>query len=337
VNDNNDIYLKYKNLYRDIIFGYSEERFRSNKKKVYIKHLNDLETGQSERKHQDFIFLAKERGLKSEDESIKFLIEEKIWSKDKEDRILYLEDKVSSLKNTKYKLIIKSQLSQLEAEIKPVSDELYILSRERMDNVGMTAENFANKKISEMTIQSSFFKDRSFDNLFYSEEEFDYLEQAEVNEALSMYGGMVSKKFAGDEIKRVAVCPFFMNVYAICGDNPYNFFGKPILNLTNIQVSLMSQAKYFKGLMSNHKSPPEDYYKSPDKIIEWFELQSKTAEVKDSMENRGEAGGKTLIGANKDEIKSMESEEEGVMNLNKQIEKHGGSMEFEEILKMHGL
>ena len=89
--------------------------------------------------------------------------------------------------------------------------------------------------------------------------------------------------------------------------------------------------------MSNHKSPPEEYYNSPDKIIEWFELQSKTAEAKSSMEDKGEAGGKTLIGANKDELKSMESSEEGVVNLNKEIKKHGGEMNFDEILKMHGL
>jgi hypothetical protein len=337
VNDPKNIYLRYKNLYRDIIFGYSEERFKSNKKKIYIKHLNDLETGQSERKYQDYLFLGKERGLKTEDESIEFLIEEGIWSKKKEDKIESLEDKLSNLKNTKHKLIVKAQLSQLEAEIKPLSDELYILSRERTDNIGMTAESFANKKISEMTIQSSFFKDRDLKQLFYSEEEFDYLAQTEVNEALAMYGEMVSRKFAGDELRRVAVCPFFMNVYVLCDDNPYNFFGKSILSLTNFQVALMSQAKYFKSLMSNHKSPPEDYYKTPDKIIEWFELQSKTADAKNSMEDKGEAGGKTLIGANKDEIKSMESGEEGVMNLNKEIKKHGGSMEFEEILKMHGL
>lgn len=337
MNEKKDNYLRYKNLYRDIIFGYSEERFKSNRKKVYIKHLNDLETGQSERKYQDFLFLGKERGLKTEEETIEFLIEEQIWSKEKEDKISSLESKLSILRSTKHKLIVKTQLSQLEAEIKPIADELYILSRERLDNIGMTAESFANKKISEMTIQGSFFKDRELKQLFYSEEEFDYLSQSEVNEALSMYGDMVAKKFAGDEIRRVAVCPFFMNTYVLCDDNPYNFFGKSILSLTNFQVALMSQAKYFKSLMSNHKSPPEDYYTSPDKIIEWFELQSKTAEAKNSMEDKGEAGGKTLIGANKDELKSMESNEEGVLDLNKEIKKHGGEMDFEEILKMHGL
>ena len=334
---NKNVYLKYKNLYRDIIFGYSEERFKSNKKKVYIKHLNDLETGRSERKYQDFLFLGQERGLKTEQETIDFLIEEKIWSKEKEERISTLEDKVSNLQSTKSKLIIKAQLDQLESEIKPFADELYILSHERSDNIGMTSETFANKKISEMTIQSCFFKDRELKQLFYSEEDFDYLGQEEVNEALAMYGEMASKKFAVDEIKRVSVCPFFMNTYVLCDDNPYNFFGKPILNLTNFQSALMSQAKYFKNLMANHKSPPEDYYKSPDKIIEWFELQLKTSEAKMAIEDKGEAGGKTLIGANRDEIKSMESESEGVLNLNKEIEKHGGSMDFDEILKMHGL
>lgn len=333
----NDPYKKYKDLYRDLIFGFSEFRFESNKEKVFIKHLNDLETGETERNYKEHLYLAREKGLKTEEESIKFLIEESIWSEKKEKRIEELKDKLVNLEATKSKLLVKAQVSSLEKEIKPIYNELQILMHERQENIGMTAEAFANKKISESTIQSCFYKDRNLKELYFTEEEFDYLEHGEVNECLSIYTEMIAERFGGDEIKKVAACPFFMNVYVLCEDNPYNFFGRPILTLTNFQVSLMSHAKYLKSLMSNHKSPPDDYQGSPQKVIEWYELQVRSSEAKSNMETKGDGGGRSIFGATKEELSSIETDDEKTMSLNNQIEQHGGEMNFDEILKMHGL
>jgi hypothetical protein len=334
--DTEELFRKYKNLYRDIIFGYSEKSFESDGEKVFIKHLNDLETGQSERNYQNFLLLGQEKGLKTEKDSVDFLIEEGVWEREKEEEISELQKKLSELEAVKDKLVVLAQLERLKQEIKPISDQLYLLNYERTESMGMTAETFANKKISETTIQSCFFKDKEFSKLFFTEEDWDYLPQERVNESLSLYSGMISKDFGGDEIRRVSVCPFFMNYYVLCDDNVYSFFGKPILSLTNFQVALSSHAKYFKSLMGNYKSPPEDY-RTPDKIIEWYELQSKSEQAKNSFQNKGEAGGKSLFGASKDELEALETQEEGVMDLNKEIDKHGGNMDMEQILKMHGL
>tara|TARA_R100001163_G_C5042650_1_gene180491 strand:+ start:9 stop:1013 length:1005 start_codon:yes stop_codon:yes gene_type:complete len=333
----NDPFKKYKDLYRDIIFGYSEFRLESNKNKIFVKHLNELETGESERKFNEFLYTATESGLKTEEESVAFLIAEGAWSEENEQQIKELTDKLSQLHLTKSKLLIKSQLALIQEEIEPIEKELTVLNYERQESMGMTAETFANKKISELTLQRSMFKDRELKELYYTEEEFDYLGHEEVNECLGIYTEMISEKFQGDEIKRVAVSPFFMNAYIICDDNVYNFFGRPILTLTNFQLALMSQAKYLKNLMSNHKSPPEDFQATPDKIIEWYELQSKSSEAMRDMENKGEGGGKSVFGATRDELSSMETNDEKSMNLSEEIEKHGGEMNFDEILKMHGM
>ena len=88
--------------------------------------------------------------------------------------------------------------------------------------------------------------------------------------------------------------------------------------------------------MSNSKSAPDEYYENPKKLTEWYHLQDKTQAIKDSMENKGEAGGKTIVGANKKELQSLETEEEGVLDLNA-IAQDKGSLDFDEILKLHGI
>ena len=135
----------------------------------------------------------------------------------------------------------------------------------------------------------------------------------------------------------VCIIPARKGSERIKNKNTKNFFGKPILYLTNFQVALMSNAKYFKNLMSNAKSPPEDFYTSPDKIIEWYELQNKTLQAKNAIEDKGEAGGKSLIGASRVELDAVEGENEEVMDLSGEIDKSGGEMNFDQILDMHGI
>ena len=142
--------------------------------------------------------------------------------------------------------------------------------------------------------------------------------------------------FSSDQLKLIAICPFFMNVFYLCGENPADFFRKPIIELSNFQTTLLSSGRYYKSLISNSKAAPEEYYDSPQKLTEWYHLQDKAQAIKDSMESKGEAGGKTIVGANKKEIKSLETEEEGVLDLGK-IAEEKGSLNFDEILKLHGI
>ena len=88
--------------------------------------------------------------------------------------------------------------------------------------------------------------------------------------------------------------------------------------------------------MNNSKPAPEEYYDSPQKLTEWYHLQDKTQALKDSMENKGDGGGKTIVGANQKELKSLESEGEEVVDLNA-IAQEKGNLSFDEILKLHGI
>ena len=288
--DEKNTYPYCKKLYRDIIFGYSEKRFKDSSK-VFIKHLSELEAGVSERRYEDFLFFAESRGLKNQKDSLAFAIEQGAWAQEKEDRLESLNEQVTTLKQTKAKLIIKSQIEPITKEIEPLEDESYLLFREREENIGHTAEAFASKKINELCVQQACYLDEKLTEPVYSEEDFDLLGQLEVNDITNLYSS-VNKDFSAEQLNRVAISPFFMNTYFLCKDNILAFFGKPILELTNFQISLMSSARHFKNLISNaSKSAPEGYYENPDRLIEWYELQSKTREARDSMEKKGEAGG----------------------------------------------
>ena len=334
-NDLKNSYKECKKLYRDIIFGFSEKRFEFSKKKVYLKHPNEIDSGESDKKQEDYFFLAQEKGLKSEEGALEFAIEQDLWSKEKEEELERSKERLKTLELTKDKLIIKKQVDSLMEDIKPLEDKVFLLNHERTEHIGLTAETFSSKKANEYTIQQSFFKDKALSKPFFSEEDFDLLEQEEVSECLSLYAEMY-EDFSSDQMKLIAICPFFMNNFYLCGENAANFFRKPIVELTNFQTSLLSSGRYYKSLISNSKSAPEEYYETPKKLTEWYHLQDKTQAVKDSMESKGEAGGKSIVGANRKELEALETEEEGVIDLNA-IAQEKGSLDFDEILKLHGI
>tara|TARA_Y100000361_G_scaffold154164_1_gene178520 strand:- start:3248 stop:4258 length:1011 start_codon:yes stop_codon:yes gene_type:complete len=328
-------YTECKKLYRDIIFGYSEVRIGEFKQKAYIKHLDEFDAGRTDREYEDYIFLAKERGLKTEKDALKFIIDQDLWTQEKEDKLISSRERLSTLESTKKKLIIKSQLSSLEKEIKPVKDEVYLMSHERSESMGLTAEAFASKKINEFMVQKAFFKDKELSSLLYDEEEFDVLDSGELSELMETFA-KIHMEFKDDQLKLISVCPFFMNLYSLCGDDAYSFFDKPVVLLTNFQSSLLANAKYMKSLISNSKPAPDEYYQNPLKLTEWYELQDKTRQVKDGLSSQGDAGGTSIVGASKEELKGLEDSEEESIDL-AALSREKGGLSFDDLMDLHGL
>lgn len=328
-------YPECKKLYRDIIFGYSEVRIGEFKQKVFLKHPDELDAGNTDREYDDYFFIAREKGLKTEEESIEFMIEQGLWTQENEDRLKELKEEYKTLESTKRKLIIQSQLKSLEEQIKPIKEEVYLLTHERNESIGLTAESFATKKVNEYMVRKAFYKDKELKELLYTEEEFDLIDTSELSELMNKFAD-VHADFRDEQMKLISVCPFFVNIFTLCGENAYAFFSKPIVELTNFQTSLLNAGKYSKSLIMNSKAAPEDYYESPKKLSEWYELQDKSKQVKDGLSQQGDAGGTTIVGANKSEIKSLESEDDKVVDLNK-LAQEKGEISFDELMDLHGL
>ena len=70
--------------------------------------------------------------------------------------------------------------------------------------------------------------------------------------------------------------------------------------------------------------------------IELFNNDGSLRNV-ESGKQTGDGGGRSVIGADKEELKTLENEGEEVVDVSKTIEESGGKMDFEEILKMHGI
>ena len=330
-----DKFEQYHELYRDIAFGYSRVLDDENNP-IFVKHLKELEKEYSYHQYKINIEEAEREGLAKEKDTIELLIDQKVWSEKEEERIRDLKYDLSGLEETHSKLIIKKQKDSISEHIIKAKIELINLQRSRAEHVGLTAEGFASKKQTEDTILMALFKDEELKNRLYSKEEFDLLSDTEVDKLSNLYFDAIFNRFNSDNLRKIAVSPFYMSLYNVCNDNIYNFYGKSVLHLTHLQIAVFTMAKYYKQLMQNSKAAPESYQKSPESLIEWYESQNSLRQA-DAGKQGGDGGGRSIIGANKEELKSLEGENEEVVDVAKEIEKAGGKMDFDEILKMHGI
>tara|TARA_B100000287_G_scaffold432225_1_gene491068 strand:+ start:759 stop:1772 length:1014 start_codon:yes stop_codon:yes gene_type:complete len=328
--------LRY--LYKDVINGYSIVEEEA----IHISHLKETDIGSIEERRIKLAEEARGKGLQSEEEKVNLLISQGLWTQEKEEDIEKLKKEIIELQETKKKLILGRQIKQINNRIEFKSKVYNELVKERSSEVGHTAEKHAEKKVNEELVFKTFFKGPDLTEPFFSNEEFDELTNKELDSYALLYTA-VNSQYSDLILRKISVCPFFLNSFFVCENNTNLFYGKPVVELTNYQIDVFSYGRYYKSIMSEAKSPPNELYSEPEKLIEYYENAKKAKEAKENRKNnrRGKESeymGSTVFGATKEELEVIAGEEDGsseMLDLSKEAEKSGGEMGLNEFLNLH--
>lgn len=297
---NNQVNLK--SLYLDIINGYSD--FLLDNHLIYIKHpclSDDVFYDQIYKKNYDKLL---KKGVPTHDSKKQQLIENEIWSEEKDLEFKKIKEDIKTLERTKDKCFIKSQKDEVQNEIDKAVKKITPLSKiVESFSVG-TAEYFANKVANEYFIMSLFFKDLNLSEKLFMEEEIDDLEDEDFNKYITIYS-MALKNVNLKNIQKIAISPFFFNSYKI-DSNPHTFFGKLTKDLTNFQISLFTNAKTFSSIFEHYSDIPEEILDNPEEIINWVKTSQERAKYKNK---KG-----TIVGATAEENKKA-----GMANKNSSL------------------
>jgi hypothetical protein len=329
---------KLRLLFIDILKGYSLSYYKSNK--LYFKHNTSFDSGEIDHLKQEFIEKAKRNGLPTEDQKEEYLISENIWSKESNEKIKKLKSDISTLKQTKSKLFKSDDINEFNKQIDEKKLELITLTVERKDLLGFTVEDYANKKINEYYMFNSLFKDKNLKDRYFSEQEFDELENKDISEILTIYND-INKNFIETNLKKISLSSYYLSLFNLCDENAYNLYGKPIIYLTFYQMEIFGYARYFKNALSEAKhKPANEYYEDPEKLIEWLESSKNVEEVLNKSENNLSktegAIATSIVGAKKEDLAKIGKDENSV-SLHKEAQKKGGVLSMEDLMKMHGV
>lgn len=294
-----DVSKNIEQIYSDICLGYSKDIWKDFP--IFIKHLSTLDYIEIDYFSEKLLENIKKKGIKSRSEKIEWLIDKKLWNKSREIEINQQKDYVGTLQKTNEKLIFKSQKEQNEKILKEESNKLNVMIGERESLIGTVAEQIVNQKMQFYYIYFSFYKNKNLNNLFFTLEEINNLDDEDSYNLLSLHLDN-NDNFDIKNIKKIAISPFFTNNFYICGDNIQSFLGKPVYLLTNYQSILLSYGAYYKNLLASNPELPAEMKNDPDKMEEFINKQKNLKEAMNKIDSKVQSVG---IPATKSDFESM--------------------------------
>ena len=325
-----------KVIFSEILRGYT---LVENKDfgKIKIKHFNNFDSAELDIKNRYFYEKARDQGLPTREQKIEYLLKEDIWDEKKNKEILNLKTMIAGLKNSKSKVFLQAHIDDINRQLEENQLKLAHLEIQKEELIGFCAENYAQRRINEHYMQKAILKDNG--EFLLSNEDFKDIQKDQLMGLISTYNKN-TRKFESPNLKKISLSGFFTNLFYLCENNAYTFFGKPLVELTFYQVELFGYARYYKSLMESSESKvPDEVRQDPEKIVEWFESSKNAKEVMDKSQTAGKEGSATsLVGATKQDLKRLGLDNPNeTISLAKKAAEKGGSLTMQDMMKIHGV
>jgi hypothetical protein len=322
-----------KKAFRDIKNGFSEIRVSENL--FYLKHMSFEDQVDIDSIYDKYFEQAKLKGVPTHQETLDRLIEEKEWSKKQENEITQHEDFIANLMKQKKSLYLKSEIKRLNKEIEDAQIKLNDLKNTRASFFSRTAESYAEERVNDFYILKCLYKDKKIQVPAYTDEEFDDIDSESLHSIIKQYNN-VYRLINDENIQKIVLQDFF-NLFMPFAENPIDFFGRPICELTYNQLKLLVYARFFRNTFQQNENIPEDIKKDPDKIIDYVSANENAKKLKEKQSDK-ENIAESIVGATKEDLEYLNLKKPGqkTLSLSEEAKKKGGSLSMEDMMKLFG-
>lgn len=317
-------------LFNEITKGYSKRNFRDGP--IFIKHLGLSEKAFFDSRFQEFYDFAISSGIPTEEEALKAAVENEFWSDKEEREIDELKKYIDRMILTKKNLI---RTLEIEAMSKQISEERQKLAKkisQKKEVIGKTAEEYASNRSNDYIIYECLYKDESLKERVFKESEFEEMTYEDLVEYILFFNEYIDD-YKEYNLQKIALLDFFQPYYLVL-DQPLQFWGKPMVNLTDFQVRVTIYGKIFKNIFETNENIPESIRLDPEKLFEYTDKSKAKKNFESKIKNRDKASGEAVFGATKEEIEEMKGS--GSKSLETAM-KGKKVMEMEELMKLHGV
>lgn len=324
--------VKRRKIFRDVVRGYStsliDEEF------VYIKHLTPHDQVELEEIEQKYFKIAEKRGVPTEKDMIDWLKKEGEWSDDEDAEITRKELFVENLKTARNKMVLKSAIEKQTELIDKEEKELKEKKEQKTSLIGNTCEKYAKERMNDFYMIKSFYKDKNLNDVLFSEEVYDELEDRDIRKYILIYNS-IFESFSEENIQYTILEDFY-SPYLSFAEDSMQFYGKPFCELTYNQVRLIVYTRIFKNIFDTNENIPESIRKDPAKLLEFGSSSKEERDKAKDKLSQGAAG--TLVGAKDEDYEYLGIEKpKGGVSLHEEAKKKGGTLNMQDLMKLHGV
>ena len=317
----------YISLIGEAFDGYTEAVFEGQT--VYVKHVSIRDQRYLHKYHDKYKQLALAKGLQSEEDKLKYVIDEGIWEEKDDLEIEALTSETENLKRTARAIFLQSQRDSINQQIEENKKKIFTLQQKRKEVVGQTADDYADSRSGDEILRFLLFKNKDLTEHFYTEEEFGELEAWQVV-ALGKIQKEIQDRLTDAVIQKAVLRPFFSMYLSLCEDIS-GFYGKPVTELTIYQLRVALFGRMFFNIFQYTDNIPENIKDDPEKLLAYSENQKN----KDTSAIKDDAAGSAIFGATKEDVSNLGGTEGGV-SLTEEAKKHGGQLNMEQMMRLAG-
>lgn len=319
---------EYKSIFYEILNGVSSV-LHSSFNQIFVKHLSYVELAQFDIKYNLYLDEAKKQGILTFKEKEKEIIKDGLWKENDEIDLEINQKIIQDLSINYSKDYLYSRRKRIKQEIESFQNKISSLKLKKAFFIGQVAEDFANNKTLYYRIVNSFFKDKNCSDLLIKNDDIE----DEYEELQKLYY-KIQDKLSQDNIKKISLFPFFLNIYSLCQDNVYSFYGRPIIELSNYQVDLASYGRYFKHILSERQDIPKDVLNDPNQIMEWLDINENAKKAGIIGDEETSDGSKSIVGGTAEDLKYLGIKTQERFSLRKELDKRGGKMGAEDLFQL---
>ena len=318
-------------LVGEVFDGYTESNFEGST--VYLKHFSVKDQRYLNVFYEKYKENAISKGLPKEDEILKDLKKDDLWSDEDDLNIQNLETEIENLKSTKKGTFLKSGQTKIQETIDEKSESYYNLLTKRKELVGKTAEDYATSMSAVEMIRYFVFKDKELTVHAFSEDEFDSMSDINLL-VLRKMQNEINERLSEENIQKAALRPFFSMYLSYC-ENPSDFYGKPLIYLSVFQIKLILFGRIFQSIFQYTEDIPDNIRDDPEKLLAYSESKSNAAKGKKGKPFINEnAAGSTVFGGTKEDVEDLS--DVNTVSLSDEIKKAGGKLDMEQMMKLAG-
>ncbi len=315
-------------IFSELICGYSPV-IHKDFGELFVRHISHLESLKIEKQYLYALEEARKQDIPSYLDREKLILSDGLWTKKEEISIKDTKDFIQTLKGSLSNDYLFSRRNHLKKEISDAEQRLDTLLMKKDYLIGTTSEKYARQKSLYYQICNCFYRDDKLsDKLIFND-----IDESEYDELVNIFN-KYCERINHNTIKYISLSSFFTNIFYMCGDNAYYFYGKPIVELTNHQTELFMYGRYFKNQMQQFGDRLPKNMTEPDDMIEWFEINQnveKSGILKGDDEN---GGGGSIVGATKKDYEMMGVDMSQMVDMSKKIREAGGTLNKEQLMKM---
>ena len=250
-------------------------------------------------------------GMYNEDELEEFLLQNDIWSEQKEKDFKQIQEDIDELKVKLYQSTYKSEERKLIRKMLEIAKtNLLSMYQQKSAYNHLSCDGFA----STMKMRYLVGKSLMYENgkSIWDGEEFWKNTDPLLEEATSAF---IENKISDKEFREIARTDPWRSIWS-CRKTEGALFGVPAVDLTDEQKSIIIWSSLYDNIYDHPNCPPEEVVKDDDMIDGWLILQRREREKKqgkvqvedfisnDKIKNSGEV---FIVAQTKEDAKKIDS------------------------------